>query len=58
MRDGEEYSASAPIRQVRHNRLYSHTAKWFADYQTVNHSEKEYVRDEAYTNTVEGFLVS
>lgn len=25
-------------------------------YQTVNHSVKEYVRDEAYTNTVEGFF--
>ena len=36
--------------------VYAHTAKWFADYQTVNHSEKEYVRGEAYTNTIEGFF--
>lgn len=36
--------------------VYAHTARWFADYQTVNHSEKEYVRGEAYTNTIEGFF--
>ena len=25
-------------------------------YETVNHSAKEYVRDEVYTNTVEGYF--
>lgn len=34
--------------------VYSHAGTWFKDHQTVNHSIKEYVRDEAYTNTVEG----
>lgn len=28
----------------------------FADHQTVNHSKEEYVRGEAYTNTVEGYF--
>jgi hypothetical protein len=28
----------------------------FASHQTVNHSQKEYVRGEAYTNTVEGYF--
>lgn len=36
--------------------VYAHPGRWFADYQTVNHSEKEYVRDDAYTNTVEGYF--
>jgi len=34
--------------------VYSHAGSWFKDHQTVNHSIKEYVWDEAYTNTVEG----
>lgn len=34
--------------------VYSHAGTWFKDHQTVNHSIKEYVRDEAYTNTIEG----
>jgi transposase-like protein len=36
--------------------VYAGTSRWFAEYQTVNHSAKEYVRDDAYTNTVEGFF--
>lgn len=36
--------------------VYAHTGKWFADYQTVNHGKKEYVRGEAYTNTIEGLF--
>ena len=36
--------------------VYAHTAKWFVDYQTVNHGAKEYVRGDAYTNTIEGFF--
>ena len=34
--------------------VYDHAGTWFKDHQTVNHSIKEYVRDEAYTNTIEG----
>ncbi len=30
----------------------------FASHSTVNHSKDEYVRGEAYTNTVEGFFSS
>ena len=37
-------------------RMYHRIAKQFADHQTVNHSQGEYVRGEAYTNTVEGFF--
>jgi transposase-like protein len=34
--------------------VYSHAGTWFKSHDTVNHSQKEYVRDEAYTNTIEG----
>ena len=37
-------------------RLYRKIAMQFADHVTVNHSQKEYVRGEAYTNTVEVFF--
>jgi transposase-like protein len=36
--------------------VYTAIGATFSDYQTVNHSAKEYVRDEAYTNTVEGYF--
>jgi hypothetical protein len=36
--------------------VYSRTGRWFVEHQTVNHSAKEYVRDEAYTNTLEGYF--
>jgi transposase-like protein len=36
--------------------VYSHPGRWMASHETVNHSEKEYVRDDVYTNTVEGFF--
>jgi len=35
-------------------RLYRNLGKGFADHQTVNHSAGEYVRGDAYTNTIEG----
>lgn len=35
---------------------YMKIGKDFADHQTVNHSQKEYVRGEASTNTVEGYF--
>lgn len=37
-------------------RMYRKIGKQFASHQTVNHSKEEYVRGEAYTNTVEGFF--
>jgi len=37
-------------------RMYVNLGKQFADHQTVNHSQDEYVRGEATTNTVEGFF--
>jgi transposase-like protein len=36
--------------------VYSHAGTWFKGHQTVNHSIKEYVRDTAYTNTIEGYF--
>jgi transposase-like protein len=37
-------------------RMYKKIAKEYADHQTVNHSHGEYVRGDAYTNTIEGFF--
>lgn len=34
--------------------MYIRSGKWFAEHQTVNHAAKEYVRDDAFTNTLEG----
>jgi len=36
--------------------VYMQPGRWFAVHQTVNHAAKEYVRGDAYTNTVEGFF--
>jgi transposase-like protein len=36
--------------------VYAHPGRRFAEYETVNHSAKEYVRGEVYTNTVEGYF--
>lgn len=36
--------------------VYHQPGRWFAEHQSVNHSAKEYVRDDAYTNTVEGYF--
>jgi len=36
-------------------RHYKKIGKNFADHQAVNHSAEEYVRGDAYTNTLEGF---
>jgi len=36
--------------------VYSHAGTWYASQETVNHSAKEYVRDDVFTNTVEGFF--
>ena len=37
-------------------RWYRGIGKQFADHQAVNHSASEYVRGDAYTNTIEGFF--
>jgi ISXO2-like transposase domain len=34
--------------------VYDHAGTWFKSHEAVNHSQKEYVRDELYTNTIEG----
>src|SRR5258706_4441749 len=36
--------------------VYPATGAHFAAHYTVNHSAKEYVRDYAHTNTIEGFF--
>jgi len=36
--------------------MYARPGTWFVDHQTVNHSAKEYVRGDAYTNTMEGYF--
>jgi transposase-like protein len=36
--------------------VYDHTGRWFKSHETVNHSAKEYVRGEVYTNTAEGYF--
>jgi transposase-like protein len=36
--------------------VYGRTGRWFKDHQTVNHSAKEYVRGDVYTNTLEGYF--
>lgn len=37
-------------------RMYRKIAKAFADHKAVNHSQHEYKRGDAYTNTIEGFF--
>jgi hypothetical protein len=36
--------------------VYARPGTWFVDHQTVNHSAKEYVWHDAYTNTIEGYF--
>ena len=38
------------------SRLYSKVGRDFAEHVSVKHSAGEYVREDAYTNTVEGYL--
>jgi transposase-like protein len=37
-------------------RMYRKIAKQFADHKSVNHSQHEYARGDAHTNTIEGFF--
>lgn len=37
--------------------VYNHVTRWFADgHEMVNHAAKEYVRDDIFTNSAEGFF--
>lgn len=36
--------------------VYTYPGRWFKSHETVNHSAKEYVRGDAYTNSVEGYF--
>ena len=36
--------------------VYAPVTRWFASHETVNHSAKEYVRDDVTTNSAEGFF--
>jgi transposase-like protein len=36
--------------------VYDPVHRWFASHETVNHSAKEYVRDDVFTNSAEGFF--
>ncbi len=36
--------------------MYKQTGKLYASHEAVNHSKYEYVRGEAYTNTVESYF--
>jgi transposase-like protein len=36
--------------------VYTYPGRWFASHETVNHSAKEYVRGDVYTNSVEGYF--
>ena len=51
----EHVHADAKLMTDEHP-SYTKIGKDFADHQTVNHSQKEYVRGEASTNTVEGYF--
>lgn len=51
----EHVNANAILMTDEHP-AYTKVGKDFADHQTVNHSQKEYVRGTASTNTVEGYF--
>lgn len=36
--------------------VYDHVGRAYKSHETVNHSAKEYLRDDVYTNTVEGYF--
>ena len=38
------------------SRVAGNLGAWFASHEAVDHSAKEYVRDDAYTNSVEGYF--
>ena len=51
----EQISAKSHLR-TDESVIYLEPGKSFASHETVNHSAKEYVRGDAYTNTVEGYF--
>ena len=51
----EQISPKSDLR-TDESAVYTEVGKSFASHETVNHSAKEYVRGDAYTNTVEGYF--
>lgn len=51
----EQISAKSHLR-TDESAVYTEIGKSFASHEVVNHSAKEYVRGDAYTNTVEGYF--
>lgn len=51
----EQISAKSHLR-TDESAIYLEPGKGFASHETVNHSAKEYVRGDVYTNTVEGYF--
>src|SRR3954453_18963892 len=51
----EEISSKSDLR-TDESAIYTEIGKSFASHETVNHSVKEYVRDAAHANTVEGYF--
>src|SRR3954451_18313882 len=51
----EQISPKSDLR-TDESSLYTAIGKGFASHEVVNHSAKEYVRGDAYTNTVEGYF--
>jgi transposase-like protein len=51
----EQISDKSHLR-TEESAVYLEPGKSFASHETVNHSAKEYVRGDAYTNTVEGYF--
>jgi transposase-like protein len=51
----EQISSKSHLR-TDESGVYLEAGRGFASHETVNHSAKEYVRGDAYTNTVEGYF--
>ena len=51
----EQISPKSDLR-TDESSIYTQIGKEFASHETVNHSIEEYVRGDAYTNTVEGYF--
>src|SRR3954451_1940994 len=51
----EQISPKSDLR-TDESAVYTEVGKSFASHEVVNHSAKEYVRGDAYTNTVEGYF--
>jgi hypothetical protein len=47
---------AASVLNTDESNIYKKLGKTFAAHETVNHSQKEYGRGSAYTNTIEGYF--